>query len=126
MTYVTTDAGLEKVIRKHERLDEAGFCLITEANRWQKARLVKQLIELLIVFIRIRPEVVVTTGAAPGYFALRLGRLFGARTIWIDSIANGAEMSLSGRQARPYADLWLTQWEHLASPDGPDFLGAVL
>ena len=75
---------------------------------------------------RVRPDAVITTGAAPGYFALRLGRLFGARTIWIDSMANAEELSLSGQKARRHADLWLTQWEHLAKPDGPQFLGSVL
>ncbi len=29
-------------------------------------------------------------------------------------------MSLSGRMVKPYADLWLTQWEHLSKHDGPN------
>ncbi len=125
VTYVTTDPGL------HQTLVEAGnpvpdFRVITEGNRWHKRKLIKQLVELTLVMARVRPDAVITTGAAPGYFALRLGRLFGARTIWIDSMANAEELSLSGQQARRYADLWLTQWEHLAKPEGPQFLGSVL
>jgi len=61
-----------------------------------------------------------------GYFALRFGKLFGARTIWIDSMANAEELSKSGKEVGRYADLWLTQWEHLASSEGPRFIGAVL
>ena len=58
--------------------------------------------------------------------ALRLGRLLGARTIWLDSIANVDELSLSGLKARRHADLWLTQWPHLARPEGPFYMGAVM
>ena len=74
----------------------------------------------------MRPDVVISTGAAPGYFALRLGKLFGARTIWVDSIANAEEMSLSGRLAQRYADLWLTQWPEVAKRDGARYEGRLL
>ena len=70
---------------------------------------------------------VVTTGAAPGLMALVMGKLLaGSRTVWIDSIANTRRLSLSGRLAWPVADAWLTQWEHLARPGGPEHWGAVL
>jgi UDP-N-acetylglucosamine:LPS N-acetylglucosamine transferase len=86
---------------------------------------------ILAALVRIvraeRPDVVVTTGAAPGLLALVAAKLAGgARTIWIDSIANTERMSLSGRLARPVADAWLVQWAHLARPGGPQHWGAVL
>jgi len=68
----------------------------------------------------------VTTGSAPGLLALRLARLLGMRTVWIDSVANVEELSLSGRKARRYADLWLTQWPHLAKEQGPEYRGSLL
>lgn len=105
---------------------DARFYAVTDANRWQRARLLRQLWQIFRVVLRERPDVIVTTGAAPGYFAVRLGRLLGARTVWIDSIANAEELSLSGRKAGRYADLWLTQWPHLERDDGPQYRGAVL
>ena len=125
VTYVTTDPGLRQTLLEVGK-PAPDFRVITEGNRWHKRKLVKQLLQLVYLMARLRPDAVITTGAAPGYFALRLGRLFGARTIWIDSMANAEELSLSGQQARRHADLWLTQWEHLAKPGGPDFLGSVL
>ena len=75
--------------------------------------------------LRERPDVVVSTGAAPGYLALRCAKLLGARTVWIDSVANVEELSLSGRIASTKADLCLTQWPHLAA--GPvGYEGSVL
>lgn len=74
-----------------------------------------------------RPDLVVTTGAAPGLLALAAGKLLcRSRTVWIDSIANTEKLSLSGRMARPVADAWLVQWEHLSRPGGPYYWGAVL
>lgn len=73
-----------------------------------------------------RPEIVVSTGAAPGLLALVCGKLRGARTIWIDSVANAERMSLSGRLAHPVADLWLTQWPHVSDKSGAEYVGAVL
>jgi hypothetical protein len=105
------------------------FFAVPDANRWQPLRLVAQVAAIGWIVLRTRPHAVVTTGAAPGYFAVRLGRLLGARTVWVDSIANAEELSLSGRRAGPHADLWLTQWEHLAAAEGepgPRFRGAVL
>ncbi len=74
-----------------------------------------------------RPDAIVTTGAAPGLLALAVGKALGCRrTIWIDSIANTRKLSLSGWLARPVADAWLVQWEHLSRPGGPQYWGAVL
>jgi len=129
MTFVTTDPGFRKGLAQSvaERgQPEPRFFVVQEANRWQKLRLLKSLIQAALILIRVRPDVVVTTGAAPGYFMIRLGKMMGARTIWLDSIANAEELSLSGRMAGRYADLWLTQWPHLAQPDGPRYVGSVI
>lgn len=124
VTYVTTVPGYAAELAGEQ--GNLAFVAVTDANRWQKLRLLRQLLEIAWVVLRVRPHAVVTTGAAPGYFALRLGKLLGARTIWVDSMANAEELSLSGRQAGPHATLFLTQWEHLARPGGPEFRGAVL
>ena len=102
------------------------FYAINDATRWNKFKLMAMVVRIFLILWRERPDVVISTGAAPGFFALRLGHLMGARTIWIDSIANVEAMSMSGQKIGPHADLWLTQWPHLASPDGPKFVGQVL
>lgn len=104
----------------------ARYVTVRDATRWDKWGLVVLLCQVAWLVLRLRPDVIITTGAAPGYFALRLGRLLGARTIWLDSIANVDELSLSGLKARRHADLWLTQWPHLARPQGPYYMGAVM
>ncbi len=125
-------AGLEVVYASTEAADAAGLGgarhyvvrNVTRRDRWGFAVTLWQLLRILL---RERPDVVVTTGAAPGFLALAVAKLLcGSRTIWIDSIASVGTLSLSARLARPVADAWLVQWAHLARRDGPEFWGAVL
>jgi hypothetical protein len=129
VVYVSTEPGLADIVRAMARDDgdpAPQFRAVTDANLDQKLHLLRQLIQVTGLVLRHRPDVIITTGAAPGYFALRLGKLLGARTIWIDSMANAEQLSRSGQEIGRHADLWLTQWEHLARPEGPHFMGAVL
>ncbi|MQX38243.1 UDP-N-acetylglucosamine--LPS N-acetylglucosamine transferase [Roseospira navarrensis] len=127
--YATTDAGhREEVMRDAAARGQPvpRFRTVREANRWQKWRLIRQFLGVLWLLVTFRPHVIVTTGAAPGFFAVFAGHYLGMRTVWIDSVANGEELSLSGKRAGRFATLWLTQWESLSTPDGPRFAGTVL
>jgi len=129
VVYMSTDIHLEKTVKtvaQNEGNPPPKFIAITDANFSEKFNLIRQLLEVFFAILRHRPDVVITTGAAPGYFAVRFGKYFGARTIWIDSIANAENLSMSGERVGKYADLWLTQWEHLERPEGPRYIGAVL
>ncbi|OAB63404.1 glycosyl transferase [Leptolyngbya valderiana BDU 20041] len=102
------------------------FVSINDATRWDKVGLARMAFKLLVIMLRVRPNVVISTGAAPGYFAIRLGKVLGARTIWLDSIANVEEMSMTGMLVKDHATLWMTQWPHLADEGGPACHGSVL
>ena len=119
--YACTNASYRTTVGPEER-----FFSVPEATRWNKLRLVHQALVVLWILLRTRPEVVVSTGASPGFFAMLFGRLLRRKTIWVDSIANVDELSLSGQQARRFADFWLTQWQHLARPGGPKYFGSVV
>ena len=80
----------------------------------------------LWIVLKFRPNVVLSTGAAPGFFCILFGRLIGARTLWIDSVANGEELSMCGKLSKRFAHQCWTQWEHLAVAENPGYHGAVL
>lgn len=108
------------------QVPEHRFYAVTDATRWNRLRLLRLAAQLLRILLREKPDVLLSTGAAPGYLALRLGKLLGARTLWIDSISCAERISLSGERIGPHADLWLTQWPHLAAEGGPHYRGAVM
>jgi hypothetical protein len=118
--FVTTLSGYREQVRP------ARFYVVRDANLRRKVSLLIMAVHLLAIVVRERPDVIISTGAAPGYFGIRIGKLFGARTIWLDSMANSEQLSVSGRKIKRHADLWLTQWPHLAQPDGPYYKGGVL
>ena len=120
VVYVTVHQSYRAQVQGHI------FYAIPDATRWGKVKLIRVLLRLAWIMLKEKPEVIISTGAAPGYFALRLGRFLGAKTIWIDSIANAEELSLSGLKIGRYADLWLTQWPHLARSEGPHYAGSIL
>lgn len=120
MTYAT--------VREGYQLDVPGedFRLIPDCNRWNKLALLRCSLAVLRLVWRLQPDVVITTGAAPGYFGVRIGKMLGARVIWIDSVANVEQLSMSGAKAGAFVDLWLTQWPHLTQASGPQYSGSVL
>ena len=109
-----------------KRFDRSRYYTVFDVTRWNRIRWIQTVMQLIVILLRERPDIVISTGALPGFFALRLGKLFGARTVWVDSIANVEELSKSGQMIGPHATLWLTQWAHLAKEGGPECKGAVL
>jgi UDP-N-acetylglucosamine:LPS N-acetylglucosamine transferase len=105
---------------------DAVLHVVPDANRWNKINMLRSASAIFRLILRLKPDVVITTGAAPGYFGAHIGKLLGARVVWVDSIANAEELSLSGKKAGSFADLWLTQWPQLARECGPKYFGNVL
>lgn len=90
------------------------FYSVTDASRWNKMLLIKMTGEVLQLIRKEKPDVIISTGAAPGLAGILIGKLHGCKTIWVDSIANIEHISLSGRLIKPFTDLHLTQWPELA------------
>lgn len=102
------------------------FSTVKDATRWNPFGILIVAAQILALVLRIRPDIVISTGAAPGYFAVRFGKLLGARTIWVDTLAEPSGLSMSGKMAGKYTDLWLTQWAEVAQPNGPEYAGQVI
>lgn len=67
----------------------------------------------LAVLLRERPRLVISTGADVAVPTVLLGKLLGARVIFIETAA-APEGSLSGRICHRVADLFIVQWPELA------------
>jgi len=118
--FATTNPGLAT------RDGVSGVVELPDSNKSQPIKALRSLRSAWSIVRRTRPDFVITTGALPGLLCLVAGRLTGARTIWIDSVANAGTLSLSGRYARWFATLRMTQWEHLARPPDLVFEGKLL
>lgn len=119
VTYLSTD---------HRYGDQIGtpVLAVADGNRQQKFLALRMLFQVSLHIIRLRPDIIITTGAAPGLAAIVAGRLFNARTVWIDSLANAEKLSLCGRLARYLSTTCVTQWEQLGDGRKVHYWGTVL
>ena len=106
---VTTSGIVLKKLQKYGKVYVVGEC-----NRQHPLKVLSVLVRCIRIILKERPGVVISTGAAVGCIMCFLGKITGAKIIWVDSITNVERLSLSGRLVRHIADLFLTQWQHLA------------
>jgi len=119
---VTTTQVLADQLRKF-----GSVYVVGESNHQHPLKVLVVLIRCIKIVLREKPDVVISTGASAGCLMCLLGKLLGARVIWIDSITNIDRISLSGRMVRHIADLFLVQWPHLAQKySNVEYLGAVI
>ncbi len=97
-----------------DQVKDCSFYLIDDFSRWNPFRMFPAFVKALKLIRQIKPDAILTTGAAPGLMILIAARLSGIKAIWIDSIANPCALSLSGKIAALIATATYTQWEELA------------
>jgi UDP-N-acetylglucosamine:LPS N-acetylglucosamine transferase len=93
----------------------AQYVTVPDISRWNPLRIPIVLTKMFRTMARIRPDVVLTTGAAPGVLALFIGWLMGAKTIWVEASCHTEQISISGKICLLFASRVYTQWPHLAS-----------
>ena len=101
--------------------------IVAECNREHPVAVLEVFYICARLVFRERPDVLISTGAAAGCIACFLGKLLGAKVIWIDSITNVQRLSLSGKMVRHIADLFLVQWPELAEQyKNVEYVGALI
>ncbi|RYZ98901.1 MAG: oligosaccharide biosynthesis protein Alg14 [Sphingobacteriaceae bacterium] len=110
VSFISTKASLENTVEGHK------YYAVPDANRNNKFNLIRCCLSIGWFVLSSRPEIIITTGAAPGLFGIFVGKILGIKTVWIDSMANVEKLSLSGNIALKIADRVYTQWEHLSTP----------
>jgi len=111
-----------------DKLQTSGnIYIVGECNRQHPIKVLNVFLRCLRVALKERPNVVISTGAAAGCMMCFLAKFSGAKIIWLDSITNVEQISLSGRMVRYIADLFLVQWPELTKKyNNVEFIGAVI
>ena len=104
----------------------ARYYTVPDASRFDKLAFFKVALKAFRIMLKERPDAIVTTGSAPMLWFLIFGRLIGAKTLWIDSIAQAEKMSSSGRIAKKLATVAVAQWPEVARDEDIEYWGAVL
>lgn len=67
----------------------------------------------LFIFIKFRPEVVVSTGTHTAVLMCYIAKIFRKKVIWIETFANRNSKTLAGRLVYPIADKFIVQWKEM-------------
>ena len=67
----------------------------------------------LILYVKIRPKYIVTTGTHTAGPMCIIGKIFGSKIIFIESFANSSSKSITGKIVYKFADLFIVQWESM-------------
>lgn len=65
------------------------------------------------VYIKVKPDVIIATGAHTTVPICYIAKLFGKKVIFIETFANITTKTLSGKLVYPIADLFLVQWPEM-------------
>lgn len=76
-------------------------------------RIVKMMIEQLIIFLKEKPDVIITTGAGVAIPMCIIGKFFRRKIIYIESFARIKTPNKTGMFIYKFADLFIIQWEDL-------------
>ena len=71
------------------------------------------MIKSLILFIKIRPSVIVTTGTHTAVPMCYIGKIFFRKIIYIETFANSSSKTLTGKLIYPIANVFIVQWESM-------------
>lgn len=78
-------------------------------------RNIKNLIKNAFLAVRIlfkeKPDLIVSTGAAPAIPFFYLGKLFGAKVVYIEVYDRIEKPTITGKVVYPISDLFILQWE---------------
>lgn len=71
------------------------------------------IIKSLKLFLKFKPDVIVTTGAHTSVMMCYIAKIFRKKVIYIESFANVETKTLSGRLVYPISDIFIVQWHSM-------------
>lgn len=75
---------------------------------------------------RTRPDAILSTGAALALPFFLVGKLHGARLVYVESLTRTRTLSLTGRLVYPLADAFFVQWPQATRMRRARYLGSLM
>lgn len=76
-------------------------------------KLLLNTIKSFFLYLKIRPEYIISTGAHTAGPMCLIGHLLGSKIIFIETFANSKSKSRTGTLVYKFADLFIVQWESM-------------
>ncbi len=76
-------------------------------------KFIYNILKSLILFIKIRPKYIVSTGTHTAVPMCYIGKICRNKIIFIETFANRNTKTLSGKMVYPISNLFIVQWEEM-------------
>lgn len=106
--WVTFDKEDAKSLLQGEKMYSVYF----PSNRSIKALFINT-IKALQIIPKERPDLIISFGAAPAIPFFYIGKIFGAKTIYIEVFDRIDESTIAGQLCYPVTDKFIVQWEEM-------------
>lgn len=100
----------EKEDSKSILKDEKKYWCYFPTNRNIK-NLIKNTFLSIKILLKEKPDLIVSTGAAPAIPFFYIGKLFGAKVVYIEVYDRIEKPTITGKVVYPISDLFILQWE---------------
>lgn len=107
--YVTTREIWAKKLREH-----GPTYIVGECDRDKPFGMLMTVFKSVYFIVKERPDVIITTGSLPIAIVCIVSKLIRTKVLWIDSLAQIDELSMSGKLMLKFADVVLVQWPGVA------------
>ena len=113
--YLVTEKTKSTISLKDEYKDRMYY--LTYGTKYHKVsyffKVTYNIIKSLGMFIKIRPHAIVTTGTHTAMPMCIIGKILGAKIIFIETYANVFTPTGSGKFIYKFADKFIVQWEDM-------------
>ncbi|MFW9965138.1 MAG: hypothetical protein ACFFCX_16320 [Candidatus Sifarchaeia archaeon] len=83
-------------------------------------------LHIIIILLIVRPNIVISTGSGLTIPPFLVARVFGIKTLFIESPSRVYEPSIAGRLLIGKVDLWLSSWPDLSNRyEGVEYRGMI-
>ena len=76
-------------------------------------KFIYNIIKSFILYVRIRPQYIITTGTHTAVPMCYIGHIFKSKIIYIETFANTNKPTETGKMIYKIADLFIVQWESM-------------
>lgn len=125
--YIVTEKTKYK--NEYENNENNNEYLIEQINRREKLfilKLIKVFFQSLLIYIKEKPDVIISTGALCSIPTFFIGKIFKKKLIFIESFAKTQSPTMTGKIMYRIADVFIVQWKEMKNiyPDAV-YLGSI-
>lgn len=115
--YIVTEKEKDKMYLKEKYKNKVSYLVYGTKDHMltYPFKLLYNTLKSFFIYLKFRPKVIITTGAHTAGPMCLIGKIFGSKIIFIESMANIKTKTITGRIVYKFADLFIVQWESMLS-----------